>query len=610
MPLGALRLGLGTLRLPEGDAVPLLHRALDAGIRLFDTADVYGADPAHPGANERLLGEALRTWSGDRGEVVVATKGGLVRRGKEWIPDGRAKHLIAACEASLRNLDVEAVDLYQLHIPDPKVPLATSLRALEALKREGKVRRVGLSNVGLEELEAACEIVEVSSVQVALSPLDLTPLKNGVAEFCAERGIALLAHSPLGGHRSRGKLERQAALREVGERKGASVQEVALAWLLALHPNVIPIPGASRRASLESILTAPAVALNQEDLEELERAFPAAKLLRVPRKTLAVRSAAATNGEIVLFVGYPGAGKSTLAAGWIERGYERLNRDLEGGGLSKLRRELDQRLSRGARKLVLDNTYPERVSRFDVLETAWRHGVPVACIWLQTSLEEAQVNAVERMVRRYGRLLSPEEMASVSRKDPNSFPPEAQFRFRRRLEPPRIEEGFVRIEALPLVRSPQPERSGRALFFEYDGVVRKTRSGAPRPSHPDDIEILPRGREILTRFAAEGFRLLGVSYQPEVPEETARACFQRTNELVGLDIEVEYCPHGMGPPVCWCRKPLPGLGVLLLERHSIDPARSLLVEASAADRGFAARLGIPAASPELSLERLRAAPPL
>lgn len=604
---GALRLGLGTMRLEGADAIPLLHRALDSGIRLFDTADVYGPDPADPGANERLLGEALRTWSGDRGEVVVATKGGLVRRGKEWIPDGRAKHLKNACEASLRNLGVEAIDLYQLHAPDPKVPLATSLRALGTLQREGKVRRVGLSNVGLEELETACELLEVSSVQVALSPLDLTPLKNGVAEFCAEKGIALLAHSPLGGHRSRGKLERQTALRDVAERRSASAQEVALAWLLALHPNVTPIPGASRRESLESILAASTVRLTQEDLEELERAFPAAKLLRVPRKALAP-DAAATDGEIVLFVGYPGAGKSTLAANWIERGYELLNRDLEGGGLSKLREELDRRLSRGVRKLVLDNTYPERASRFDVLETAWRHGVPVACVWLQTSLEEAQVNAVERMVHRYGRLLSPEEMASISRKDPNSFPPEAQFRFRQKLEPPRIEEGFVRIEQLPLQRKPRPERSERGLFFEYDGFVRKTRSGAARPGHPDDIEILPNGREILKRFAGEGYRLLGVSYQPEIPEDTARACFQRTNELLGLEIEVEFCPHGAGPAVCWCRKPLPGLGVLLLERHALDPARSLLIEASAADRGFASRLGIPTVLREVLLESLHTPP--
>jgi histidinol phosphatase-like enzyme len=294
---------------------------------------------------------------------------------------------------------------------------------------------------------------------------------------------------------------------------------------------------------------------------------------------------------VVLFVGYPGAGKSTLAADLVERGYELLSRDLEGGGLSKIRRELDRRLTDGARKIVLDNTYPERASRFDVLESSWRHGVPVSCIWLQTPLEQAQVNAVERMIRKYGRLLSPEEMAAVSRKDPNSFPPDAQFRFRQRLEPPRPEEGFVRIETPAFERRARPERTGRAVFFEYDGILR-----APRPAGPDEVEILPNRREILSRYAADGFRLLGVSYQPGVPEEMARACFQRTNELLGLEIEVEFCPHGAGPSVCWCRKPLPGLGVILLERHGIDPARSLLIEASAADRGFAARLGIPTVS--------------
>ena len=592
-PAGALRLGLGTMRLEGEDAVAVLHRALDGGIRLFDTADVYGPDAADPGANERTLGKALQSWTGARGDVVVATKGGLVRRGREWIPDGRARHLKEACEASLRNLGVEAIDLYQLHAPDPKVPFATSLRALAALVREGKVRRVGVSNVGLEEIETASEILEVASVQVALSPLDLTPLKNGVAEFCAGKGIALLAHSPLGGYRGVRKVERLAALRRVAERRGASIQEVVLAWLLTLHPSVIPIPGASRSASLESILKATAVRLSDDDLEELECAFPAAKLLRVPRKELAPDPSAA-DGEVVLFVGYPGAGKSTLAAGLVGRGYELLNRDLEGGGLSRIRRELDRRLAGGVRKLVLDNTYPERASRYDVLETAWRHGVPVSCVWLRTSLEEAQVNAAERMVRKYGRLLSPEEMASVSRKDPNSFPPDAQFRFRQRLEPPRLEEGFVRIETLSFERRSRSERTGRALFFEYDGVLR-----APRPRNPGDVEILPNRREVLSRYAAEGFRLLGVSYQPEVPEEIALACFQRTNELLGLEIEVEFCPHGAGPSVCWCRKPLPGLGVLLLERHAIDPARSLLIEASAADRGFAARLGIPTVSQEV-----------
>ncbi len=597
LPNGAYRLGLGTMRLSEESAVAIVHRALDAGIRLFDTADVYGPDPGRPGENERLLADAIRTWSGDRSEIVVATKGGLVRRGKEWISDGRAKHLKDACEASLRSLGVSAIDLYQLHAPDPKVPIGTSLRALAALQREGKIHRIGLSNVKLHELETAREIVEVASVQVALSPLDLTPLRNGVAEYCAEKGIALLAHSPLGGPRARAKLERERALRRVAERRGVSVHEVALRWLLALHPSVIPIPGASRLESLASILAAPSVSLTAEDLDELEEAYPASRLLRVPRRDLAPSSSSG-EGEVVLFVGYPGAGKSTLAARFVERGYEILNRDVEGGGLAKVRRLLAEKLANGARKLVLDNTYPDRASRFDVLETAWRHGLSVACVWLRTSLEDAQVNAVERMVRRYGRLLSPEEMTSVARGDPNSFPPDAHFRFRERLEPPKLEEGFSRIETHDFERMPRPEWRGRGLLFEYDGVVR-----AKRPAHPDEVELLPNRREILGRHAAAGFRLLGVSSQPDVPEEIARACFLRTNELLGLEIEVEFCPHGGGPPVCWCRKPLPGLGILLIERHRLDPAQSLFVEVSAADRGFASRLGIPTVPAEVFFRR-------
>jgi aryl-alcohol dehydrogenase-like predicted oxidoreductase/histidinol phosphatase-like enzyme/predicted kinase len=580
------------MRLDGEGGVRVLHRALDAGIRFFDTADVYGPDPADPGANERLVAEALRTWGGDRAEVVVATKGGLVRKGKEWTPDGRARHLKAACEASLRNLGVERIDLYQLHAPDPKVPFETSLRALAALKDEGKVARIGLSNVRRSELEAAARITEIASVQVALSPLDLTPLKNGVAEYCAENGIALLAHSPLGGPRGRGKLERFAALRRIAERRGASIQEVALRWLLALHPGVIPLPGASRLESVDSIVKAPMVPLSAEDLEELESDLPASRVLRVPKRDLAP-STSSGDGEVVLFVGYPGAGKSTLAAGFAGRGYEVLSRDVEGGGLSRIRRLLEEKLSSGARRLVLDNTYPERASRFDVLEIAWRYGLPVACLWLRTPLEQAQVNAVERMVRRYGRLLSPEEMASAVRRDPNSFAPDAQFRYRDRLEPPALEEGFSRVETLEFEKTKPADRTGRGLLFEYDGLIR-----AKRPAHPGEVEIFPERAERLRRHAEAGYRLLGISYQPGVAEDIARACFARTNELLELEIEVEFCPHGAGPPICWCRKPMPGLGVVVIERHGLDPEQSLLIEASAADRAFASRLGMPTVSAE------------
>jgi predicted kinase len=460
---------------------------------------------------------------------------------------------------------VEAIDLYQLHARDPKVPFETSVRALAALEREGKVRAIGLSNVRLQELELACEIAEIASVQVALSPLDPTPLKNGVAAFCAARGIPLLAHSPFGGYRNRGKLERHEALRRIAERRGISVQQAALAWLLALDPAVVPIAGASRMSSLDSTLEAMRLELTPEDLEPLQTREQ-------------IRAAPDGEREVVLLMGYPGAGKSTLAARWVERGYRLLSRDLEGGTIAGIRRQLDRRLSSGERRIVLDNTYPERASRFEVLETASRHGVPVTCVWLQTSLEQAQVNAVERMIEKHGRLLSPDEMASVSRKDPNSFQPGAQFRFREKLEPPRPEEGFARIETIAFVRRARTDRQGRGLFFDH--------------------KILLESRaDVFRRYASEGFRLLGTSYEPGVPEEVARASLEEMKSRLGLDIDFEVCPHAP-PAQCWCRKPLPGLGLLLIERHGLDPTRSLVIESSAADRGFAARLGIPTVSTE------------
>lgn len=575
------------MRLDGDDGVALLHLAFDAGVRFVDTADVYGPDPEDVGRNERLVARALRDWRGPREQVVVATKGGLRREGNKWFPDGRARHIRAACEASLSALGVESIDLYQLHARDPRVPLPTTLRALARLLEEGLVRRVGLSNVSLEDLETASAILEIESVQVALSPLDPAPLKNGVLRHCAENDIALVAHSPLGGYRvPRRKLEQIASLASVARRHGASVPEVTLAWLLRLHPLVVPIPGATRPASVESILRAAKLSLTEEDLAVLEAELPG---LRGPRP--AERSD--DEGEVVLFVGYPAAGKTTLARGWEERGYLRLNRDDRRGSLKALLPELDRCLARGERRIVLDNTYPRRASRFDVIDAASRHGVPVTCVWLRTSLEQAQRNAVERMIARYGRLLSPEEMKAAVREDPNSFPPDAQFRYRRELEPPRLDEGFQRIEETEMERASAPLRSARGLFFELDGVVRKTRSGSRRPVHPDDVEILAGGRDAIARFAREGFLLLAVSYQPGISEERVRACFERTRELLDLPLELRYCPHPEGPPICWCRKPLPGLGALFVEEHRLDRSSSLVVVASAADRGFAERLSIP-----------------
>ena len=164
----------------------VLHAAFEAGVTFLDTSDTYCLDENEIGHNERLIAGALASWTGDRSRVVVATKGGLTRPQGNWVPDGRAKHLIEACEASLRALGVERIDLYQLHAPDPRTPLATTIRALDALKRDGRVERVGLCNVTVGQIEDARRITEIAAVQVELSIWDDGAILSGVAVVLRE----------------------------------------------------------------------------------------------------------------------------------------------------------------------------------------------------------------------------------------------------------------------------------------------------------------------------------------------------------------------------------------------------------------------------------------
>src|SRR5256886_6851007 len=200
-------IGLGCMRLStardrdEARGVAVIRAALDAGAGLLDTADAYCHDDRDLGHNERLIARALDGWSGDRSRITVATKGGMRRPNGAWQADGRAKHLRQACEASRRALGVDTIDLYQLHAVDPKTPLETSVRALAKLQEEGVIRDIGLCNVTVSQIRAARSLVRVATVQVSLSPLDNENLRNGVAEYCAEHGIRLIAYRPLGGER-------------------------------------------------------------------------------------------------------------------------------------------------------------------------------------------------------------------------------------------------------------------------------------------------------------------------------------------------------------------------------------------------------------------------
>ena len=597
---GERPLAVGCMRLstePDRDearALATLHAALDAGVTLFDTADAYCLEASETGHNERLIAHALATWPGERARVRVATKGGLTRPDGRWVADGRARHLAAACEASRRALGVDRIHLYQLHAPDPQVALATSVRALAALQRDGAVERIGLCNVTLGQLQEARAIAEIASVQVELGPWRDEAVRSGLVEFCAANGILLLAHRPLGGAERRARVEKDEGLRVVAARHGVTPAQVALAWLRGLSEVLVPLPGPTRPETARSLARVRELRLSDDDLDALDVRFPAGALARAPRATR--RPPDDAPGEVVLVMGLPGAGKSTLAAELVGRGYARLNRDQAGGRVGDLIPSLETHLAAGRRRVVLDNTYGSRAARNAVIEAAWRHGVPVRCVWLQTSVEDAQVNVAQRMLARYGRLVAPEELARAAREDPGVFAPGVLFRHRREQEAPEASEGFVRVDAVPFERRRSPEQGGRALIFWYDGVLRASRSGARTPTSPDDVALLPHGRDLLRRHRDEGGLVLGLAWHPEVSSgtrapEDVEALFARTHELLGFEIEHEWCPHGEGPPVCWCRKPMPGLGVVFIERHRLDPTRCVYVGHDATDRTLARTLG-------------------
>jgi aryl-alcohol dehydrogenase-like predicted oxidoreductase len=534
-------IGLGCMRLPEDEdaATATLEAAVDAGITLFDTARAYGG-------NEQRLARALR---GTPARVI--TKGGMRRDGGLWLADGRAKSLRADCEASLDALDGLPVELYLVHAPDPRTPWATTVRALARLADDGLVTRVGVSNVNRKQLDEAVELAPIAGVEIAVSPFDDKALRGGVVDRCAELAIEVIAHSPLGGPRRAPALARQPALVAAAVAHDATPAEVALAWLRAL--GVVPIPGARNPEAARSAARAASLRLDLDELARLDDAFG--------RDRRSARRPGATGAEVVLVMGVPGAGKTRIAEQYATDGYRRLNRDERGGSLRELAAALDDELAGGARKVVLDNTYLSRAERSRVVEIAARHGGSVRCVWLDTPLVQAQVNLVERLLDRFGRLPEPEELRSLARREPGLLLPTSQMRAFRELETPERDEGFASVERIAFVREARP---GRAGVFVAAAAMR---SGGWTPCD--------QAPHLLFDW---------------VPNGDAGALAELAARLPGAT-EVAVCRHGGGPPACWCRPPLAGLLLAFARAHDVDPARSLLVGTSAAHRTLAATLG-------------------
>jgi aryl-alcohol dehydrogenase-like predicted oxidoreductase len=546
----------------DESAIATIRAAVDAGVSVFDTARAYTPDPARLGANERLLARALQ---GRHTGIRVVTKGGMTRPRGAWVPDGRAKAIRSDCEASIEALGGLPIDLYLLHAPDPNTSWATSLRALARIADEGLVARVGVSNVNRRQLEQGCELAPIIAVQVALSVLDDRALRGGIVELCAERGIAVIAHSPLGGPRRAGGLARRPELAEIARANAATPAEVALAWLLALPAEVVAIAGARRPDTAVSAARAASLQVSQADLERVGARFATARPRARPR-------VAPGDGEVVVVMGIPGAGKSRIASAYAARGYVRLNRDELGGSLRAIADALEQELSGGSRQVVLDNTYLARASRSYVLDAAARHGLPVRCIWLDTPLAQAQVNLVVRLLDRFKKLPTPEEVRAAGRREPGLMLPTSQMRTLRELEQPSLDEGFAAVERVPFVRDSSP-RAGTAGVLVAAGALPQDGAAATLAS------VEPNAPHLV------------FDWRPDGTEDDIADLEAEVARHVSGPVEGAVCPHGGGPPRCWCRPPLPGLALAFARRHGLDPGELRVIGASAAHRTLARALG-------------------
>jgi len=272
--LGGMPMSLND-RPDEATSIRVIHSALEAGMNLIDTADVYCIDDNDIGHNERLISKALDQWNGPLDSVIVATKGGLVRPEGSWERNGHPDHLRAACDRSLNALGVERIDLYQLHAPDPVVPFSESVGALAELQSAGKIRWVGLSNVSVEQIVEAEKQVTVVTVQNRLSPYFTEAIHDGVVEYCGAHEIGFLAYSPVGGGKLNKRLPENRSVVEIADKHGATPHAVVIAWVLARGSSVIPIPGARSIAHAVDSAGAAALQLSSDDMEMISAAhFP------------------------------------------------------------------------------------------------------------------------------------------------------------------------------------------------------------------------------------------------------------------------------------------------------------------------------------------------
>ncbi|WP_414753434.1 aldo/keto reductase [Anabaena sp. CCY 9910] len=257
-------------RPPESDSIQVIHRALDLGVTFIDTADSYCKDESDKHHNERLIHKALSSYPGDTSQVVVATKGGLMRPNESWTRNGNPEHLRQTIRVSFEALGGEKpIDVWQYHFPDPEYTIAESLAPVKEAVEAGLIRFVGVSNFSVEQIKQARDVVDIVSVQNQYSPWERQPEKDGVLQYCEQEKLTFLPWSPFGGRRRHQDLQDISAIAQLAKAKGVSVYSIVLAWLRAKSPTILPIPGASKISSIEDSVSAVNVKLTNEEVQKI-----------------------------------------------------------------------------------------------------------------------------------------------------------------------------------------------------------------------------------------------------------------------------------------------------------------------------------------------------
>ena len=254
----------------EAQSIEVIHRALDLGVTLIDTADSYCKDESDKHHNERLIAKALQEYQGNA-NVTIATKGGLMRPNGDWTRNGNPEHLKETIRTSFEALGGEKpIDIWQYHAPDTKYSIEESLKPAAEAVKSGLIRFVGVSNFSVEQIKRASEVVEIVSVQNQYNPWHRQPEFDGVLEYCDRQNLTFLPWSPLGGSRRASKLGEIKAIASMAKIKGVSVYAIVLAWVRAKSPCIVPIPGASKVSSIEDSVKSAQVKLSKEEVQQID----------------------------------------------------------------------------------------------------------------------------------------------------------------------------------------------------------------------------------------------------------------------------------------------------------------------------------------------------